>query len=145
MRVSQSETSGPGDAHAEEDGGERFERQVGAQGAGQAREAGRVHGPRAPDHLPGSVGVRRVHGQAPVPAPARGVSEGVGETGHAGGVVQSPGHDRPQPEHVDLGHSRVRAGHKQRHHRYRDRCTGRRVAVTGHDETVHPLKRLIFI
>lgn len=100
-----------------------------------------MRGPRTADHVPGPIGARRVHRQEPDQAPARGLPERVGKTVHAAGDVQPTGPDRPQPEHVDLGQSRARTGHRQR----RQRIPGphghgrrHRVAVAGSD-VVQPI------
>lgn len=95
-----------------------------------------MRGPRTPDHVPGPVDTGRVHREEPDQAAAGGVPEGVGKAGHAGGVVQSPGHGRSQSERVDLGQSRARAGGRRSLRRHRPLparpCdVRRRLAVAG--------------
>lgn len=130
--VSQSETSGQGDTFSEETDGKRPEHEIGAQGTGPARTSGRMRGARAPDNVPGPAGAGGVHGQVPDPAAIGSLSPGVGKAVHDGGHVQPPDHGRPQPEHVDFGQPRARAGHQQCRVRVRlPTCRRRRrVAVT---------------
>lgn len=93
MYIFQSKTSGPSDAHTEEAVDKRVEHEVYPPGLGQTRAGGRVRSPRPPDHVPRPAGARRVHSPEPDQAPTGGVHQGVGEAVHAGGDVQSPGHD----------------------------------------------------